>query len=210
MVFSIKLSMCISLLDNAIISPLLYNAIVFYIFFNFSILHNLCGVLLCIMHNGVMQQGYVVYIIPGVYFWDWARTLVRFVLSCTSPRPKLLFVFINPKIGKTSPFPQSHYSFSNTPITCDWWIFEPDGSLIIKRLLSPCRFLIIFPSNISNYCTRKISSKTFALFSQCTWRITMTLSSRSFILPLHGMDDLRPANHHPSFLYSSINLYSSS
>lgn len=130
MVSSIQLSMCISLLDNAIISPLLYNAIVFYIFFNFSILHNLCGVLLCIMHNGVMQQGYVVYIIPGVYFWDRARTLTRFVLSCTSPRPKvfsdcafprpkLLFVFINPKIGKTSPFPQSHYSFSNTPITYD-------------------------------------------------------------------------------------------
>ena len=178
----------------------------------------MCGVLLCIMHNGVMQQGYVVYIIPGVYFWDWARTTVRFVLSCTSPRPKVLFVFINPKIGKTFPFSQFHYSFSNTPIACDWWIFEPDDSLIIKRLLwvnlwfanlLPRRFLIIFSSNISNYPTRKISSKTFALFSQRTWRITMTLSSRSLILLLHGMDDLRPANHHPSFLYSSINLFKS-
>ena len=119
MVFSIKLSMCISLLDNAIISPLLYNAIVFYIFFNFSILHNLCGVLLCIIHNGVMQQGYVVYIIPGVYFWDLSRTFVRFVLSCPSPRPKLFsdFHLRQLKIGKTSPFSQSHYSFSNTPIT---------------------------------------------------------------------------------------------
>ena len=68
MVSSIQLSMCISLLDNAIISPLLYNAIVFYIFFNFSILHNLYGVLLCILHNGVMQQGKVVYIIRGCIF----------------------------------------------------------------------------------------------------------------------------------------------
>ena len=100
MVFSIKLSMCISLLDNAIISPLFYNAIVFYIFFNFSILHNLCGVLLCIMHNGVMQQGYVVYIIPGVYFWDRARRTVRFVLSCTFLRPKVFSdcAFLRPKL----------------------------------------------------------------------------------------------------------------
>ena len=121
--------MCVSLLDNGIISPLLYNAIVFYIFFNFSILHNLHGALLCIVHNGVMKQGNVVYIIPRVYFWDLSRTFVRFVLSCTFPRPKVFFdfhfmrpklfpKFSNPKIGKTSPFPQSHYSFQNTPITC--------------------------------------------------------------------------------------------
>lgn len=115
MVFSIKLSMYVSLLDNAIISPLFYNAIVFYIFFNFSILHNLCGVLLCIMHNGVMQQGYVVYIIPRVYFWDFSRTFVRFVLSCTSPRPKIFskssqnfsrtLTPVNQKLGKRLRFP---------------------------------------------------------------------------------------------------------
>ena len=104
-------------LDNAIISPLFYNAIVFYIFFNFSILHNLSGVLLCIMHNGVMQQGYVVYIIPRVYFWDFFRTFVRFVLSCTfprqkvlydfhSPHPKVFYVFRQLKIGKTFPLSQ--------------------------------------------------------------------------------------------------------
>ena len=111
--------MCISLLDNAIISPLLYNAIVFYIFFNFSILHNLYGVLLCIMHNRIILQGYVVYIIPRVYFWDLSRTFVRFVLSCTFPRPKVLSDFYSPrpkifsdfpsrqlKIGKTFPLPQ--------------------------------------------------------------------------------------------------------
>lgn len=121
MVFSIKLSMCISLLDNAIISPLFYNAIVFYIFFNFSILHNLCGVLLCIMHNGVMQQGYVVYIIPRVYFWDFFRIFVRFILSCTFPRPKVFskssqnfsrtLTPANQKLGKRLRFPNLSIRF---------------------------------------------------------------------------------------------------
>lgn len=127
MVFSIKLSMCISLLDNAIISPLFYNAIVFYIFFNFSILHNLCGVLLCTMHNGVMQQGYVVYIIPPGVFLGFSQNTcsICFVLHISASKSfshlrvqkfSPIFTFASKtslvfsprqlKIGKTFPLPQ--------------------------------------------------------------------------------------------------------